>query len=116
MFRFKETVLSLNKTLPNSLKSIYGVGEQKAVYLSSLFGFSSYYSVNFLNLYSFELIAYVMKQEYILEDRLNFIIRNRFSLFREVGLVKVKRYDVGLPARGQRTHSNGKTPRRNRMF
>jgi len=55
-------------------------------------------------------------KHYILEDRLKLGIKNRFSLYREVGLVKVKRYDVGLPTKGQRTHSNSRTSRRNIIF
>lgn len=116
MFRFKEAVLPFNKTLPNSLKRIYGMGEQRSVYLSNMFGFSSYLSVNLLNYYFFECMVAVMKQGYILEDRLKFNIKNRFTLFREINLIKAKRYDVGLPIRGQRTHSNGQTPRRNIIF
>jgi|SRR6185503_3149105 len=116
MLRFKEAVLSFDKTIPNSLKKIYGVGIQKGMYLSNLFGLSDKYEINLLNLYLFECISSIMKQEYILEDRLKFNIKNRFSLYREVGLVKVKRYDLGLPTRGQRTHSNGRSPRRNIYF
>jgi len=116
MFRFKEAVLPFDRSICNSLKKIYGVGSQKGLYLANLFGFSDRYSINLLNLYSFECMTWIMKQEYILEDRLKFGIRNRFSLYREIGLVKVKRYDLGLPMRGQRTHSNGQTPRRNIIF
>jgi ribosomal protein S13 len=116
MLRFKDTILPLNRTLINSLKRIYGIGEQRSVYISSAFGFSSYFSINLLNYYFFECMVAFMKQGYILEDRLKFIIKNRFFIFRDVGLIKVKRYDVGLPSRGQRTHSNGQTPRRNRLF
>jgi len=116
MFRFKDSILPMNKTLANSLKKIYGIGEQRGLYISNAFGFSSYFNVNMLNYYFFECIVAAMKNGYILEDRLRFNIKNRFLLFREINLVKVKRYDIGLPARGQRTHSNGQTPRRNRLF
>jgi len=116
MFRFKDSILPFNKTLANSLKKIYGIGEQRGLYIANIFGFSSYYNVNKLNYYFFECMVAAMKNGYILEDRLRFIIKSRFSLFREINLVKVKRYDIGLPARGQRTHSNGRTPRRNKIF
>jgi ribosomal protein S13 len=113
LFKFKETILPFNRTLFNSLKEIYGIGFERALYISSLFGFSS---INRLNYYYFESIVALLKSEYILEDRLKFIIKNRFNLFRDVSLVRVKRYDLGLPTHGQRTHSNGKTIRRNRLF
>ena len=116
MLRFKEAVLSFDRTMPNSLKNIYGVGRQKGAYLSNLFGFSEHYSINLMNLFFFDCITFVMKQHYVLEDRLKLGIKNRFFLYREVGLVKVKRYDLGLPTRGQRTHSNSRTPRRNIIF
>jgi hypothetical protein len=54
MFRFKETVLPFDRTISNSLKKIYGVGNQKGFYLANLFGFSDRYSINLINLYSFE--------------------------------------------------------------
>ena len=116
MFRFKDTILPLNRTLLNSLTEIYGVGFARAAYILSLFGFAVSYSINRVNYYYFECIVALMKYGYSLEDRLKFVIRNRFNLFRDIGLVKVKRYDLGLPANGQRTHSNGKTPRRNIIF
>jgi len=116
MLRFKEAVLSFNRTIPNSLKNIYGIGRQRGAYLSNLFGFSDRYSINSINLFFFDAFTWTMKQHYILEDRLKLGIKNRFSLYREVGLVKVKRYDSGLPMRGQRTHSNGRTPRRSITF
>jgi ribosomal protein S13 len=54
MFRFKETVLPFDRTISNSLKKIYGVGNQKGFYLANLFGFSDRYSINLINLHSFE--------------------------------------------------------------
>src|SRR5436853_6157193 len=116
MLRFKEVILPFDRTISNSLKKIYGVCNQKGLYLANMFGFSDRYSVNLLNLFTFDCMTLIMKQEYVLEDRLKFGLRNRFSLYREVGLVKVKRYDLGLPMRGQRTHSNGRTPRRSVIF
>ena len=116
MFRFKDAVLPFDRSLPNSFKKIYGIGFERAVYVSNLFGFSYRYSINRLNYYFFECMVAIMKIEYSLEDRLKFTIRNRFSIFRDASLVKVKRYDAGLPTRGQRTHSNAKTLRRNRIF
>jgi len=116
MFRFKDAVLPFDRTILNSLKIIYGVGWERAAYIATLFGFSNNYSINRLNYYNFECMVALMKYGYILEDRLKFNIRNRFSLFRDLGLIRTKRYDLGLPGHGQRTHSNGKTPRRNRLF
>jgi len=49
MFRFKDSILPLNKTLANSLKKIYGIGEQRSLYISNIFGFSSYFNINLLN-------------------------------------------------------------------
>ena len=57
MLRFKETVLSFNRTMPNSLKDIYGIGKQRGAYVSNLFGFSDHYSINLLNLFYFDLIT-----------------------------------------------------------
>jgi len=116
MFRFKDTFLPLNRTVCNSLTEIYGVGLQRALYATASFGYSAYYSINLVNHYYFESMAAFLKKNFSLEDRLKFIIKNRFFLFRDLGLVKVKRYDVGLPNRGQRTHTNSQTPRRNRIF
>jgi len=62
MFRFKDAFLPFNVTLYNSLRKIYGVGRQRALYISALFGFSSYYSINLLNYYYFECIVASLKR------------------------------------------------------
>src|SRR4029079_2425184 len=116
MFRYKETVLPFNRTLSNSLKKIYGIGFERAIYITSLFGFSSRYSINRINYFHYECIVALMKYGYFLEDRLKFGIKNRFSLYRDIGLIRVKRYDSGLPGRGQRTHSNARSPKMNKLF
>jgi|SRR6185436_608793 len=116
MFRFKETILPFNRTLVNSLKKVYGVGIERAVYIIGLFGFSYRYSINRINYYNYECMVAVMKDGYFLEDRLKFGIKNRFSLYRDIGLIRVKRYDSGLPGHGQRTHSNARSQKMNILF
>lgn len=40
-------------------------------------------------------------------------MRNRHKLFKDLGMYRGVRASKGLPLRGQRTHSNGRTARKN---
>ena len=113
MFKFKDVSLQLNLTVANSLKKIYGIGLQKSSYLFSMFGFSENVYIGILNHYFFECISILIKNNYVVEDRMIFLIKSRFSKLVDGNNVKGKRYFSGLPIHGQRTHTNGKTSRRN---
>ena len=76
MLKYKDRVLKSNVNIISSLKSIYGVGRTKALYLSTLFGFSEKINVLFLNHYFFGCMTYCMRKFYSLENRLLDLIKN----------------------------------------
>jgi len=116
MFRFKDTIIPLNKGLRESLGYIYGIGRQRASYACDLYGFGLKFNVNNLNRYFFENFSIIFKNLFLLEERLGLFISQRLSFFFDIGRIRGKRYFRGLPVRGQRTHTNGKTPARLSTF
>lgn len=109
MFKFKNVVLNYNKNLVNSLKKIYGLGEQRCLYILNLFGINYFFNINSLNFYFFECILIILKKYFILEDYLKFLIRSRFNRYKDSGIFKYNRFIKNYPIRGQRTHTNAKT-------
>ena len=112
MYKFKDTELSFDRRLRDSLSDIYGVGFQKASYICDVLGLGLSYNINLLNRFFYEAIVTILKYNYILDDRLKGLIMQRLNFFvdnrRMVGI----RLSRGLPVRGQRTHTNSQTPRR----
>jgi len=109
MFKFKNVKLNYNKRLYASLKKIYGIGEQRALYVLNTLGINGFFDINALNLYFFECILILFKMNYTLEDHLKYLIRSRFNRYRDANIFKYNRFIKKYPIRGQRTHSNAKT-------
>lgn len=111
MFKFKDTNLSYNCRLRDSLTSIYGVGFQKSSYICDTLGLGLTYNVNLLNGYFYEAIVIFLKYYYIVDDRLKSIINQRLNFFFENRRIVGLRLFKGLPVRGQRTQTNRQNAR-----
>lgn len=109
IFRYKETVIDFNKNIRVALAKIYGVGLTKSNYLCDMIGYGSNYNINYANRYFFECISVLIKNNYLVEDRLKMLIQQRIKFFFNIKLLKGIRYFDGLPVHGQRTHTNGRT-------
>jgi small subunit ribosomal protein S13 len=108
-----ESELSKNKLLPFALQSIYGLGKAHSFYICKKLGFSKNLIVRDL---SKEQTSRLVK---IIES-LNIVVAGdllKVRLLIAKRLVSIKSYRglrryQGLPVRGQRTHTNGKTSRK----
>ena len=112
MYKFKDTELSFNRRLRDSLSDIYGVGFQKASYICDLLGFGLSYNINLLNRFFYELLVIILKYYYILDDRLKGLLMQRLNFFVENRRIVGLRLSRGLPVRGQRTRTNRQSARR----
>jgi small subunit ribosomal protein S13 len=98
------------------LLNCYGIGGFKAKKIFTRFGISPLLKTNELPLTKLnQVIAYIDKQ-FILSDRLKY---KQIENIRKLVFIKSYRgirLSKGLPVHGQRTKSNGKTPKKMKKF
>lgn len=115
MLYLLETNLPENKSVFFALTYIYGIGNSTAFYICKKLGFSTNLKIKDLT------------QDQILEilqiiDSLDLVLNNELKKLRSLSLknlIQIKSYRGlrrvrGLPVRGQRTHTNAKSARKNR--
>ena len=109
-----ETKLIDQKSLIFSLTSVFGIGKRTSKFVCKNLGFSQNFKViNLEKEQSNELIRFIKNLKLIVGgDLKKSILINKN---RQVSIKSYKglRKKQGLPVRGQRTHTNAKTSRRN---
>lgn len=117
MLYFLETKLPEQKSVCFALTNVYGLNKYTSSILCKKLGFSANLKIKDLT------------QEQIIEmlqlvDSLNLTLNNELKKLNSLtlkNLVSIKSYKGlrrvrGLPVRGQRTHTNSKSSRKNRRF
>jgi len=112
-----ETEISNNKSLIISLRKIYGLNKKNSALICKQLGFSK-------NLKTSELSSDQISKLIKMIEKSNFIITTelyKLQAFSLRSLVEIKSYKglrriSGLPVRGQRTHTNGRTSKRQKRF
>lgn len=114
MFKFRMTILNLNKGLSIVLNYIYGLGWYKINYLLSRLGISNFFLASDLNLYYKDILFYYLEffiMSYAHIDRyITLSIKKLIDLSTYRGL----RHQACLPVHGQRTRTNANTQRSKR--
>ena len=113
MIYLLETKLHENKSIFFSLKKIYGIGKSTAFNICKTLGFSENLKVKNLSEEQIKKLLNLVENSEILitvdlKKVKNLIIKNLVFIKSYRGLRKIK----GLPVRGQRTHTNGRTARK----
>lgn len=117
MLYLLETKLPENKSVFFALTKVYGIGQNTASFICKKLGFS-------LNLKVKDLTQEQSLEILKLIDSLNLVINNDLRKLKSLSLknlVSIKSYRGlrrvrGLPVRGQRTHTNAKSARRNKRL
>ena len=117
MLYFLETKLPEQKSVYFALTQIYGIGRTTAFVICKKLGFS-------INLKIKDLTQEQTVEMLQLIDSLNLNLNNELKKLKSLklkNLVSIKSYKGlrrvrGLPVRGQRTHTNAKSARKNRRF
>ena len=112
-----ETEISNNKPLIFSLQKIYGLGKKNSRLICKQLGFSNNFKTNELsNEQISKLVKIIEKSDLIVTNKLRklqaFSLRNLIDIKSYKGLRRLK----GLPVRGQRTHTNSRSSRRQKRF
>lgn len=107
-----KTFLESNKknNILNSLKKVHGLGFKSLNKINLLNGFGGYEPVNSLSLDLFLTIKSQVTFFYNLEENKIF---NNVNKKKKIKSYSGMRHLLRLPVRGQRTHTNSKTPRVN---
>jgi small subunit ribosomal protein S13 len=117
MLYLLETNLPENKPVFFALTRVYGIGKNTAFLICKKLGFS-------INLKIKDLTQEQIIEILQLVDSLNLLLNNELKKFKSLtlkNLISIKSYRGlrrvrGLPVRGQRTHTNAKSARKNRRF
>lgn len=104
--------LPKDKKIIYALPKLYGIGQASACKICQELGFAPELKIkDLLNDQQFLLVKKI-KEEYRLEDNLKEEIKSNVRRYISNGSIRGFRHKNHLPVRGQRTQSNGKTPRR----
>lgn len=114
MIYLLETELLNNKSILYSLQKIYGIGKNNSFLICKKLGFSNNLKTSKLTSEQLsKLIKLIEKSNYVITSELKKVqslcLKNLISIKSYRGLRRLK----GLPVRGQRTHTNAKTAKRN---
>ena len=117
MLYFLETQLDKNKSVFFALTKIHGIGKHTAFIICKKLGFSINLKVKDLTQeQSAEMLQVISLLNLTLNNDLkklkSLTLKNLVSIKSYRGLRRVR----GLPVRGQRTHTNAKSARKNRHF
>jgi small subunit ribosomal protein S13 len=117
MIYLLETKLPENKSVLFALTNIYGIGKSTAFLICKKLGFSINLKIKDLTqeqtveiLQTVELLNLTLNNE--LKKFKSLALKNLISIKSYRGLRRVR----GLPVRGQRTHTNAKSARKNKRF
>jgi small subunit ribosomal protein S13 len=115
MARIAGVDLPPNKRIEIALTYIYGIGRSQATKILGLAGVSLDVKVRELNDDEINHIRKVIEEQYRVEGDLRKEVTMNIKRLMEIGSYRGLRHRRGLPVRGQRTKTNGRTrkgPRR----
>lgn len=94
------------------LSSIYGIGRKRADDITTQLKFSDQMIMSDLTRHDINLIAKIIADDYVVESELRKLERSEIHRLMSVRSYRGVRHRQGLPLRGQRTHTNGKTQKK----
>ena len=110
------TILPDNKKCILALNEIYGLGNNLAEQICEQLGISSNVKCKNLNNNQLDRLTQCISQNYLTADHLKEKINKNKRHFISINSYKGFRYIERLPCRGQRTHGNAQTARKNTAF
>lgn len=106
------TRLVTNKPIRIALTKLYGIGNKTACDICDFMGFSHKLKIKDLSDKQHDFLVTHIKKNYIIEDNLRKIVRENLNHYLKNSSLKGYRHKRGLPVRGQRTCSNGRTKKK----
>lgn len=101
------------KYLPQALCSVFGINKSLASQICMSLGFQKYFLTKNLSDEQIYLIGkYVEEKEILIKGDLLRWIKQKIDLLASLRVYRGIRHRLGLPLRGQRTHTNARTAKR----
>jgi small subunit ribosomal protein S13 len=104
------------KKIRIALTQIFGIGINKANQICDRLGLCETYKVNQLTKSQIDQLIKLFQRNYLIDSELLRIIQNDVKRLIQIGCYRGIRHNEGLPNRGQRTHTNAKTSRKNKIL
>ncbi len=104
--------LPREKKIEQALPLLYGIGKTRAKNICRELGLPPQLSIGELTEVQQFTIAKKIKEDFIVEGNLEELLKQDLQRYQTNGSQRGYRLRNGLPVRGQRTHSNGKTSRK----
>ena len=111
MARIAGIDLPKNKRIERALTYIYGIGLVRSVSILNKTQINPNTQVIHLSDKEITSIRNILEQDYIIEGDLRRLESINIKRLMEINSYKGKRHRMGLPLRGQRTRTNGRTRR-----
>lgn len=92
-----------------ALPMLYGIHQKTAHLLCSQMGISDHCRMSQLNDFQISRLSKLIEQQYLIENDLRKEINFNVKRLCDLACYRGYRHSYGLPVRGQRTHTNGKT-------
>jgi len=108
------TNLKDNKKVRSALCDIYGIGKSLSSQICDIAGFSDFYKIKNLTNFQIQHLSQIITQNFIIGGDLRRDRRNSKNRLVFIGCYRGFRHNMGLPVRGQRTHTNARTAKKNR--
>jgi len=103
------------KNLRRALTSLKGIGYTTSCKVCDKLGISHNSTVEELSEIQQSVLSSILRNNFKIEGNLIKQVKNNIKSYVENGSIRGFRHRHGLPVRGQRTHSNGRT-QKNRKF
>lgn len=116
-FVILDTSISLEKEFKTALRPIFGFSYIKLRHLNKIFGTNtrSIYKMKDLNVFQRNMVSFYLPDLAVFGSDLKKKISLEQDKFFSLKCYKRNRFILGLPANGQRTHSNARTAKRLRI-
>jgi len=101
-----------NKKIMHALTAIRGIGQKHAKIICTALGFGKNYYTYQLTESQISEICQIIEDRFLIEADLRKEINFNISRLVNISSYRGLRHSQGLPVRGQRTHSNGRTYKR----
>lgn len=94
------------------IKQFKGIGQPVSKKICLILGYDFRLNVKNLKKKDLERVDLIIRERVVIDKALNFQIKKNIEKSKKIRNYVGRRHSLGLPTRGQRTHSNGSTARR----
>ena len=104
--------LDEKKPIRLALTKLFGIGNKTSISICNLFGFTKKLQIRDLSEIQYDQLIKYIKDNFVIEDNLRKLLRDDLYKYIINSSLRGTRHKLGLPVRGQRTCTNGRTKKK----